>query len=51
MRKRTEKKVNMKMRDTEKRTMMKRANTNGVRKVMNGTGITEKIRRHMRGAI
>ncbi len=51
VRKRTEKKVNMKMRGTEKRTMMKRANTNGVRKVMNGTGITEKIRRHMRGAI
>ena len=45
------KNLSMKMRDTEKRTMMKRANTNGVRKVMNGTGITKRIRRHMRGAI
>ena len=44
------KKVSMKMRATEKKTMMRKVNISGVKKAMNGTGTTRRIRRPMSGA-
>lgn len=44
------KKVSMKMKVTEKKTTMKKVNISGVKKAMNGTGTTRRIRRLMSGA-